>query len=878
MVVNKPVGRVVRRELLEAGFYFDALDMSPRMSNKSIISNILDIRRRYRNDKEMEHLLLKAQSYLTKEREKYEGEILPCMDYIRLLLRKKYGNEVEEAVIKYKLLNLEEIIEKIERKIGTLKDILGVELRQNELKDIRDKLLQEILKDICDKLLQEKVDLLYTFKELKKLKPKIDTYIRDVLNFLSGILHRRSYTEIEESIRETPFFIVVRKLYDLLQKLINDIEQREKKIREEVEKEISELIRDIGMLIAIYDATDFNFKIEALKILSRLGYPFNELIPLDNLQLLSTLINAKKLLLSEKERIIEKNVELRIAELKEKKRKLEKLLDTGKKFANSINKLNLQTGALEYVKLVNELSFEEPKFQSIQPILIPPSNWEKEVKDYIKEVKSEIPTLAVDESNVFDSLCEIISSLKNLKMNIQNEIEQKGTSIIEQADEELSSICSKISETISKIDNLLQELSQLKASRFLGGLLGFLFGKNKKVSIIKGKTLDIVKQFSEDSYQHLKEVFENLSERKVISIIDAELRKLKSKLEAELDEINRLKSLRAKEKKVANLIDEGERLLDASCLHKKLDGMGRDAVWITLNQKVKQKLASGDLNGNICVFDLSTTGTEPVMTVNHGAVVNSLVIIPDYNLLASAGQDGNIVLFDLNSGERVKSVQASEKEGGLHIILTQNEKSLISGGADGVIRLWKLPQLEIEYELRGHEREITCLSLTADGKKLVSSDISTVIIWDLKERKIIKKLKGHIGLITCLAISSDNRILAVGEASPASKIILWDLEKCRMIDVLDGHQESVEWLMFGKDDNMLISRDGIGNTDNSKFSDIIIWNLSTGRPLAKIRGHRGFKNWSIDFVVDVDEKYIIGGGSNGILIWDFLKIKEKAAF
>jgi len=872
----------MNKDFLEVGFYFDALDLSPCSSKKEIVNTILDLEVRYRNEPEIIALLIKAKKYLTADREKYEEEILPCLDYIRLLLRKRYSEELEKAVIKYKLLNLEEIEEKIERKIGTLKDILGVELRQNELKDIRDKLLQEILKDICDKLLQEKVDLLNTFKGLKKLKPKIDTYIRDVLNFLSGILHRRSYTEIEESIREIPFFIVVRKLYDLLQKLINDIEQREKKIRtttrKEVEKEISKLIRDIGRLIAIYDATDFNFKIEALKILSRLGYPYDELMPLDNLQLLSILINAKKLLLSEKEKIIEKNVELRIAELKEKKRKLEKLLDTGKKLANSINKLNLQTGALEYVKLVNELSFEEPKFQPIQPILIPPSNWEEEVKDYIKEVKSEIPTLAVDESDVFDSLYEIISSLKNLKMNIQNEIEQKGTSIIEQADEELSSICSKINETISKIDNLLQELSQLKASRFLGGLLGFLFGKNKKVSIIKGKTLDIVKQFSEDSYQHLKEVFENLSEREVISIIDAELRKLKSKLEAELDEINRLKSLRAKEKKVANLIDKGERLLDESCLHKKLDGMRGDAVWITLNQKVKQKLASGDLNGNICVFDLSTTGTEPVMTANHGAVVNSLVIIPDYNLLASAGQDGNIVLFDLNSGERVKSVQASEKEGGLHILTTQNEKSLISGGADGVIRLWKLPQLEIEYELRGHEREITCLSLTADGKKLVSSDISTVIIWDLKERKIIKKLKGHIGLITCLAISSDNRILAVGEASPASKIILWDLEKCRMIDVLEGHQESVEWLMFGKDGTILISRDGIGNTDDSKFSDIIIWNLSTGRPLAKIRGHRGFKNCSIDFVVDDDEKYLIGGGSNGILIWDFLKIKEKAAF
>jgi WD40 repeat protein len=148
-----------------------------------------------------------------------------------------------------------------------------------------------------------------------------------------------------------------------------------------------------------------------------------------------------------------------------------------------------------------------------------------------------------------------------------------------------------------------------------------------------------------------------------------------------------------------------------------------------------------------------------------------------------------------------------------------------------------------------------------------------ILSYALKNRKIMKRLRWHGG-VTCLAISPDNRILASGENSLSSKIILWDIEKCRMRDVLEGHQGPVETLIFTKNGKMLISRDGIGNIDDSKSSDIFLWNLDMGRPVAKLQGHKGSAKCTIDSVIDDDEKFLVGGGSNGILIWDLSRIKE----
>lgn len=115
------------RTLLEIGLFFDALSLSPRASNREIIDRILLLREEFRDDIEMAELLIKAKDYLTVKRKLYEGEISPCLDYIRILLRKRYGKEAEDFVIKHKLLKIEDIEQRVlpsKKKIPSSTEIL----------------------------------------------------------------------------------------------------------------------------------------------------------------------------------------------------------------------------------------------------------------------------------------------------------------------------------------------------------------------------------------------------------------------------------------------------------------------------------------------------------------------------------------------------------------------------------------------------------------------------------------------------------------------------------------------------------------------------------------------------------------------------------
>jgi tetratricopeptide (TPR) repeat protein len=98
------------RDLLEAGFFFDALRVSWKDRTIEIIDRILELEEEHRNDHEMLDLLNKARRYLSGDkRSKYEEGILPCLDYIRVLIENKYGPTVKESIIKHGLLKIENI-------------------------------------------------------------------------------------------------------------------------------------------------------------------------------------------------------------------------------------------------------------------------------------------------------------------------------------------------------------------------------------------------------------------------------------------------------------------------------------------------------------------------------------------------------------------------------------------------------------------------------------------------------------------------------------------------------------------------------------------------------------------------------------------------
>ncbi len=1024
----------MKKDFLDAGFYFDALEISAWTTNKNIVDKILDMKGKYKNNPEIQESLLKAQKYLTVERGKYEGEILPCLDYIRLLLKKRYGNEAVDIAIKCKLLSIEKIEQKI--RYSPLSEILPEELKillpENLLNELKEG-LKPNLREVSEELFKKIVDSLTTSEELRRLEPEINNFKRDVLNFLSNDFFKQDAVyELKKWINEIPPLAAVNGLLPLLQKIREDIEfvrgynpyqyfasqkvksllDTRKKLNEKIEKlnlqaeafECMKLANGITIAeqkVSIGCISLYNWERKAedyiAKTKSIISVPLIENDSIISVQILVSELEGLKKKLNREINRTEKQLLYHYKKITDDYDYLHTVRSKNKEIIEEIDKL---------VHKISQLKIEHSQFKIEEN-----KNESRFIRgaaiyEQTDEALSSIYSKNKTDIEKIDRLINELSRLKIMEVEI-------GKNIKKLTEEDLSKTCSKNEANIKEIDKLLQELSRFKDTSFLSDLLGIISGRNKrvsmlkekslnlireisltrfdifetkcvklygkevvsvidkelkenreklyninksinkfqelkkevpiikekslnllkdfspddfqnlnakcsnlpeieavsvideelkeirgklisinksinkfqdlkkKVSIIKEKSLNLLKDFSPDDFQSLNAKCSSLSEIEVISILDEELRIIQNKLKTEFDRISKLEDLQAKEKNVINLIAEGEKLKNESYIYKKLNNHEKDAIWITLNQRAKRKLITGGLNGEIFVWDFSPMNTKPMMRLKgHKTAVTGLIVPAMQNFLVSSGHDGQIILWNLEDGKIIKCVKASDK-GVLALSLTHDSRNLISGGENGEILVWKFPQMEVETKLEGHSGAVSCLSLNKNGEMLFSGEtnpipnMSSIFFWDLKKRKVIKKIRWHGGGVTWLAISPDNKILASGENSPLSKIILWDLENCRMRDVLEGHQGSAEALIFTKNGKMLISRDGIGNIDDSKYSDIFLWDIDTGKPIVKIQGHKGSSKCTIDSAIDNDEKFLIGGGSNGLLIWDFLRIKEN---
>src|SRR5262249_48373120 len=75
----------------------------------------------------------------------------------------------------------------------------------------------------------------------------------------------------------------------------------------------------------------------------------------------------------------------------------------------------------------------------------------------------------------------------------------------------------------------------------------------------------------------------------------------------------------------------------------------------------------------------------------------------------------------------------------------------------------------------GHTNQISALSFSSDGKRLISGSLDTTIkLWDLETGRVLKPFEGHTALIRGVAGSPDGRRIA--SAGGDLTVRLWDVE------------------------------------------------------------------------------------------------------
>lgn len=242
----------------------------------------------------------------------------------------------------------------------------------------------------------------------------------------------------------------------------------------------------------------------------------------------------------------------------------------------------------------------------------------------------------------------------------------------------------------------------------------------------------------------------------------------------------------------------------------------------------------------------------------HCNSVYSITFTPDGKTLISGDADGFIKLWDLSTYQHISTLRG-HTDAVISLVTSSDGQMLISGSADTTIKLWNLNTGQIIHTLTGHSHSLVCLAINADGTYLVSGSADTSIkVWDLNNYQIIHTLNGHSHTVLDVAISANGKTLA--SASADTRIILWDLNSGKKIKTLEANSGLVFGVWFHPSEQMLVS---IHDGDKT----IKFWSLQTGEVLRTIPTNVEI----ISAAISSDWEILAGGGgdtSYSIGLWD----------
>ncbi len=130
--------------------------------------------------------------------------------------------------------------------------------------------------------------------------------------------------------------------------------------------------------------------------------------------------------------------------------------------------------------------------------------------------------------------------------------------------------------------------------------------------------------------------------------------------------------------------------------------------------------------------------------------------------------------------------------------------------------------LDLEHAIGYSGRIVQSCYLHPNSQDFLYIAGGCIVICSLSDPHQQSFLKGHDDQITCLSVSSTGRLLASGQKGDNSDVILWDFVQKKPIFRLSEHDYSVVFVAFSDDEKLLFS---CGNSMDKK---LFIWDTTNG--------------------------------------------------
>ena len=159
---------------------------------------------------------------------------------------------------------------------------------------------------------------------------------------------------------------------------------------------------------------------------------------------------------------------------------------------------------------------------------------------------------------------------------------------------------------------------------------------------------------------------------------------------------------------------------------------------ISLSHDGKRFASAGQYDKRINIWDIDkvTVAYGPHTDHASNGDVKSFAFSPDGKKIVMGFDNGKILLIDAKDGDIINQPEKFSGHTGwiTSLAFAPDGKWIVSGSLDGSVRVWETDTgLPTCKPLKGHMNGIRSISVSSDGRKIVSNSGQVVLVWVLQQ-------------------------------------------------------------------------------------------------------------------------------------------------